>query len=304
MSNHYDTLKVSRNASKEDIKRSYKRLALEFHPDVNPGSNQLVTINEAYSILINDEKRAQYDYGLELLKLKNDNNCGFKEAVKSVEISIKESIFGCQYAVFIGDIERSVCNNCNGKRSKHDRKMPCNSCLGTGKQTILNHNLVNSWIECELCHGFGDIPLSPCARCNGSGLTNSDRYITVNIPPGIPDRQHLSFNIGQSNLIIEVRIAADANLKRIGLDLHLDIDLNLVELLKGGVKRIANIYGDETNVDIPVGMTIGRTILKVRGFGIRYKQNQGDLYLNPRVKLPTQLTPEIELLLEKLKGLV
>ncbi len=216
---YYKILGVSRDASEEEIKKSYRRTAMQYHPDRNPGDKEaeekFKIASEAYEVLRDPEKRQIYDrYGIE--GLKGTGFAGFRgfEDIFSAFGDIFEDFFGfgttsrhrvrarpgadLRYDLKISfhdaafgkesDIEipkNVVCEICNGSGAKPGTSPThCPSCRGTG-QVTRSQGFFTISTTCGQCHGAGKIVQNPCKECQGSGRVIRNRKIHIKIPPGV-----------------------------------------------------------------------------------------------------------------------
>ncbi len=235
MKDYYEILGVSKNATKDEIKRAYRKLAMKYHPDRNkdPGAaEKFKEISEAYAVLSDDEKRKQYDTfgqaGFEQMYSQED-------LFRNADFSVFEDLFGSQdpfgFFNFFGsrrtrarrgaDIETTInlklediirplekevvyyrtkkCSVCNGKGGSGERT--CSSCSGSGhvrkrrKAGFLSLFTVDT---CSVCRGKGVIYSNICSSCGGSGEISTKEHIKVKIPAGIEDGMHIRIaNMGE-----------------------------------------------------------------------------------------------------------
>lgn len=226
---YYELLGVERTAGDEDIKRSFRRLARQYHPDANPGQpeaeERFKAINEAYEVLSDPEKRARYDRfghagvggpggggpagagpfgGIE--DLFEAFFGGFGRDVRSrtgpergpdlgvaVEVELGEVARGTERQVDLDRIES--CHICGGNGVRPGtRPERCRHCGGTGQITAAQSTIfgrVMTSRSCDVCHGQGYIVTDPCRECDGRGLVRRQRRVSVKIPAGIPDQTRL-----------------------------------------------------------------------------------------------------------------
>lgn len=220
---YYNILGVSKRASKEEIKKAFRKLAHKYHPDKKDGDEiKFKEVNEAYGILSDDKKRAEFDaYG----KIFNDGGStgfggfegfaggtgfnaqefnfgdifseffgGARQRVKrgrdisiDIAISFKESVFGTERKVLL--TKTSKCSTCGGSGSKeHSEFKTCNICNGKGKIHETKSSLIGTFTSvgsCDTCRGTGSIPKDKCGACKGFGVLKKEEEIAISIPPGI-----------------------------------------------------------------------------------------------------------------------
>ncbi len=227
--NYYDILGVAKNASDSEIKRAYRRLAQKHHPDRNKGhpeaEKKFKEINNAYEILSDPKKRAQYNQFGENPPGFGQGQGGYqtaydfssfggfsdifetffgqgqrrssgrkrKEASRgndiesNLQISFEEAIFGCEKTLEITKPE--TCGNCQGKGHEPGTKIiPCPDCQGTGEIRTIKNTILGQIATnqtCDKCYGEGRIPERKCSVCQGSSQIRKTETIKVKIPGGI-----------------------------------------------------------------------------------------------------------------------
>ncbi len=216
---YYKILEVSRDATEDQIKKSYRKIAMQFHPDRNPGNKdaeeKFKIASEAYEVLRDPEKREIYDrYGIE--GLKGTGFTGFRgfEDIFSAFGDIFEDFFGfggtgrrrsrvrqgadLRYDLKISfhnaafgteteiEIPKSVaCEACNGTGAKPGTyPSHCPNCKGTG-QVTRSQGFFTISTTCSQCRGEGSIISHPCKECRGHGKVRTTRKIQIKIPPGV-----------------------------------------------------------------------------------------------------------------------
>ena len=218
MTTYYEILEVSREAILEEIRTAYRRLAIKYHPDKNPGDKEaedrFKQISEAYQVLADAEKRQLYDLygdaGLAGLELGGFN--GFEDIFSSfgevfedffsfgrsrdrqdqpqpgadlrqpVVLSLEEAARGLDTSL---NVERRVsCPRCQGEGAEPGcPRQTCPSCQGQG-QVSQSKGLLKVFNTCPDCQGAGAIITSPCSACQGAGVINEKKQMQVRIPPG------------------------------------------------------------------------------------------------------------------------
>ncbi len=217
MKDYYSILGVSRDASQEEIKKAFRRLARQYHPDLNPGNREaeekFKEINEAYSCLGDPQKRANYDrfgnaegpmgngFGFETHTTFTDlfedifegffGNFGFKKNRPTrgadlrydLTITLEEAAFGTEKEIKFPRWQE--CTNCNGSGVKPgSAPFTCSSCGGSG-YIRYNQGFFSVSKTCNKCGGTGKIIKDPCSECSGMGKIRVEQSLTIKIPPGV-----------------------------------------------------------------------------------------------------------------------
>jgi molecular chaperone DnaJ len=220
---YYEILGLSRNASSEEIKAAFRKLARQYHPDVSQEANaeeRFKEINEAYAVLSDQEKRAAYDRfghaGVQNMGGVPDFTVDFGDIFEeffgsfggfgrstsrrarnaprrgsdlqyNVDLSFEESIFGVEKEIEITRDE--VCETCGGKGAEPGTNpVRCSTCNGSGEVRQVRQTLLGSMVQvstCPVCNGRGETISTPCHSCSGRGLVRRTRKKVVSIPAGV-----------------------------------------------------------------------------------------------------------------------
>ncbi len=217
---YYEVLEVSRTCSEAELKTAFRKLAMKWHPDRNPGDkdceHKFKEINEAYEILKDGDRRAAYDrFGHAAFEQGGGGQHGFGNDFASAFADIFEGVFGMGPRGRSGGRERGAdlrfnmeialeeayhgktaevrlptsvtCEACSGSGAKAGtRPKTCATCNGQGK---VRHAQGFFTLErtCPACHGRGQVIEDPCRTCAGSGRVTRERMLSVNIPAGVED---------------------------------------------------------------------------------------------------------------------
>lgn len=336
---HYSALGLSREASTDDIKRAYRKLARELHPDVNPdpkSQERFKEITHAYEILSDSDKRRSYDMG---------GDGGFaggfgfgdimdaffggggtrgprarvrrgQDALIRIDLTLEEAAFGVEREL---TVETAVtCDRCTGTGcAPGSSPTTCELCRGRGEVQQVTRSILGQMMTsrpCANCQGFGTTIKEPCGECAGDGRVRSRSQLSINIPAGIDDGNRIQLSgkgeVGpgggpNGDLYVEVHIASHDTLVRDGDDLHLPLVISMVDAALGRTVDVESLDG-LLQVTIAQGTQSGTTI-PIRGKGVTRLRGsgRGDLFVHVEVVIPTKLSEqEAELLrsFAKLRG--
>ena len=233
---YYEILEVSQNADKSTIKKAYRKLAKQYHPDKNPGDKEaehkFKLCNEAYQCLSDDQQRSTYDrYGKEGLQGMGGgrrSSGGFDDLGSMFEdmfngfgggqsrrrqnpadmekypldmnvdmyISFDEAIFGCEKEVEFS--YKTSCKDCKGTGAKGGKLSTCKQCKGQG-QVYMKQGFMTFSQTCPVCQGTGSAVSDACKSCNGAGYDEVRETVTVKIPKGIDSGNRLRVS-GKGNI--------------------------------------------------------------------------------------------------------
>lgn len=216
---YYDVLGVERQASKDELKRAYRRLARKYHPDVNrdqEADEKFKEINEAYEVLSNETSRAAYDRfghaGVQggggfgdfsgfggVADIFEEFFGGFggrrrrggprrgADLQHDLTISFEDAVFGAEIDI---DVRRpEVCPHCHGTGAEVGTEpVRCDNCNGTGEVRHMRQSFLGSFVNlttCPVCNGSGETFPTPCSVCNGQKQVIQTRTLNVKVPPGV-----------------------------------------------------------------------------------------------------------------------
>lgn len=250
---YYSILGVDKSASADDIKSAYRRLAKKYHPDLNKteeAAAKFKEINEAYEVLGDDKKRANYDqFGTADGPQFGGGNGDFSEFFRggagggfsdmfsdifsafgggkgervqergediniSINLSFEEAVFGCEKQIIINKIDK--CPDCHGTGAKNGTEYTvCPDCHGTGRIQVRQNTIFGTTIRemgCQKCNATGRIIKEKCPNCNGKSYVKTNKTINLKVPAGIDNGQTLRLR-GEGNSPVREGISGDLNVK-------------------------------------------------------------------------------------------
>ncbi len=319
---YYEILGVKRDASEQEIKQAYRRLARKHHPDVNPGDKSAETkfkeINQAYEVLADKEKRKKYDrYGDQ-----------WQYAEQFAQADRQQTPFrdfsragGAAGFDFGGDDLGSLFDELLGKTRGYTR----HTGPGRGRDmeaavevtleeafhgTIRVLNLQTEE-PCSACQGSGYIRNVPCSTCRGFGAVPRVKRLEVRIPPGVNNRSRVRIagkgqpgvNGASGDLYLVVSVRPHRLFERRGDDLRVEVPVPLTVAMLGGEVQVPTPKG-KLALKIPPETQNERTF-RLTGQGMPHLGNssRGDLLVKATVRLPEKLSPQEKELFQRLSEL-
>lgn len=339
---YYEILNVSRTASEGEIRQAYRKLAMKYHPDRNPGDAEAEAkfkeAAEAYEVLRDPEKRSRYDsfghagvggagqgFGNaeDIFSHFSDifgDLFGFSTAGGpraeaghdlryNLDVTFMQAARGAEITLKIP--KRVTCPDCDGlgAASKSDIKT-CKTCRGSG-QLRRGQGFFQLMTPCPACGGSGKTIAKACPRCKGDGAVRDTREISLKIPPGVDNGTRLrvrgegepgSRGGPAGDLYVDLSVDPDPRWRREGANLVVNQDISFVQAALGHRVEIPGLDGPIT-LEIPRGVQSGQ-ILRVPGEGMPLlgREKRGDLLTQIKVLTPTDLTERQEELLREFES--
>jgi molecular chaperone DnaJ len=324
---YYEILGVAKDASAESIKKAYRKLAMQYHPDRNQGNaeaeEKFKEAAEAYEVLSDLQKRRIYDaYGKEGLKNSGYSGPGSSEDIFSHINDLFGDLFGfgggrgrrrdpnspVQGEDLRYDIRISFMEAVHGVSRQVDitKKETCWTCEGSGARP--GHKPQT----CPHCHGAGQVISDPCHDCHGEGLVNRSKKVNIRIPAGVDtgSRMRLSGE-GEGgrrggpsgDLYVVIHVDDHEYFQRDGQTIFLRLPVSMVKASLGCEADVPTIHGT-TKLKIPAGTQSGQRFT-LRGEGVASLRGgaQGDMIVEAQVQTPTKLSKEQKELLRQFEAL-
>ena len=337
MADHYEVLGVARDASTDEIKKAYRRLARELHPDVNPGaeaSERFKSVTHAYDVLSDAKQRQKYDLGGQGGGFDGGGFGNFgdifetffggggtsrgprsrrergQDALIRVELELDEIIFGTHREIEVDTAV--VCETCNGSCCQPGTvPVTCDICHGTGSiqravRSLLGNVMTSS--PCGSCRGYGTIIATPCVTCQGQGRVRARRTVPVDIPAGVDTGLRLQMpGSGEAgpaggpngDLYLEMKVRHHDVFSRDGDDLLATLEVPMTDAILGTTATVKALDGD-IEVELRPGVQSAEIVtVKDRGVTRLRGNGRGDLRIGVQVVTPTRLDHKERELIEQ-----
>jgi len=327
---YYEVLGVKRDASADEIKKAYRKLAMKHHPDRNPddkaAEEKFKEAKAAYEILTDADKRAAYDqYGFAGVDASAAGGAegfgGFADAFSDIfgdifggargrsnvyrgadlrydlEITLEDAARGTQTRIRIPTME--PCEACHGSGArKGTEPKTCPTCGGAG-QVRIQQGFFSIQQTCPRCHGSGRFIADPCPTCRGAGRVKQHKTLSVNIPAGIDDGDRIRLagegehGVGggpPGDLYVQLHTKAHPVFQRDHDALHCEMPISFTAAALGGEIEIPTLDG-AARIRVPAETQSGK-VFRLRGKGIRGVRSHvaGDLHCHVVVETPVDLT--------------
>jgi molecular chaperone DnaJ len=321
---YYNILGVKRNASAQEIKQAYRRLARKHHPDVNPSDksaeSKFKEVNEAYEVLSNKENRKKYDkYGdqwqyADQFEQARQQQTPFRDFSRSGGTTSfyfgEDDLGGLFDELFRGTGTRTYTRRAQPRRGR-DIQSPVEVTLEEAYHGTKRTLSLQTEEPCPTCQGSGLIQNVPCATCQGLGIVPRIKRLEVKIPPGVKNGSRVriagkgqaGYGGASGNLYLVISVKSHRLFERRGDDLHVEVPVPLTVAMLGGEVQVPTLKG-KLALKIPAETQNGRSF-RLKGQGMPHLDNssRGDILAKLNIVLPNQLSPEEKELFRQLSEL-
>jgi molecular chaperone DnaJ len=327
---YYKILGVKENATQDEIKKAYRQLSKQYHPDVNPeGAETFKSIAEAYDVIGDEKKRQEYNFKRQnpfggfgnvdgdlgdIMDLFNRGYNPFSnrrrqrapDKVIILNLTPQESLLGVSKT--LNYQRKSMCTTCNGQGGDRTH---CNTCAGRGviqQQFNLGGTVHIQNSTCPSCQGGGAILVNRCFTCSGHGTTPNLHTITVDIPKSVDDGDFLRVpnsgdftpNLGIGDLVVQVKMINDGTYQKIGANLHFNLKIAPEDIF---VKKDITLDHPEGQVIVKFPPKLNTaTPIRLKNKGYYTNEGRGDFIV--KFDVDTNLTKLSEDILEKIENIL
>ena len=339
---YYEVLGASRTASRAEIKKAYRKVAMKYHPDRNQGDAdaeaKFKEVQEAYSILKDEQKRAAYDqfghagvdpsagmgggqgaggfgdvFGDMFGDIFGGGQGGRRQARGAdlrirVELTLEEAVEGVEKTIRVPRMR--ACGTCDGSGAKPGTQpSSCGTCGGQG-QVRMQQGFFSVQQTCPQCRGTGKQISDPCTDCSGQGQKREEKALKVKIPAGVDEGDQVRLGgegegggsgVIPGDLYVQAHLRKHEIFERDGDDLNCEVPVSYVTMSLGGELEVPTLTG-RASIKIPAGTQSNR-VFRLRSKGVKNVRSShvGDLYIKVLTETPVSLTGEQKKLLEKFR---
>jgi molecular chaperone DnaJ len=320
---YYEVLGLNKNATADEIKKSYRKLAKEHHPDKGGDENLFKEISEAYDVLSDDNKKTKYDqfghigdnrgnhddmfngfndmFGQFFRQRQNRERVG-QNMTLTIKLTLEEIFEGVKKKYNYS--REALCSDCSGHGGSDPQE--CASCKGSGqiKQvTRTPFGFMENISDCHVCSGTGTTFKNQCNTCSGSGLTKKQELVEVEVPSGVQEgmafvmsgKGHGIKSGREGDLIIRISEIPHKTFTRNGSELRLNLKLQYHQLVLGDKVDVNTIEGGLIRIPVSEYSKVGQNLrIPFKGLRELNTDKRGDLIVTLDIDIPTELDDDVK----------
>lgn len=308
MKDYYEILGVTKESSEDEIKKAYRKLAFEYHPDKTKGDKKkeekFKQITEAYETLKDEQKRKNYDnrdnqsvfdgfggFGFNINDFFKSKNNNFYES--TINLTLEDIYFEKEIERII--IENEKCNYCHGIGYESDKYDFCETCDGNG---VIENKIGGFFVTqtaCDRCNGHGKIFKNKCVKCNGARFLMNEKKIKIKIPNFISNGDKLKMN----NYLLTVHIEKHEKYELENKNLIYTETIPFTFAMLGGKIEVPTIDGKIISIDINDTITED-TVLRIKNKGMKtINKDYGDMFIKFNIEYPKKISEKQKKILKE-----
>ena len=323
---YYEVLGLKKGATADEIKKAYRKLAKEHHPDKGGSEDKFKEVSEAYDTLSDSEKKSNYDRFGSSKGGPQANPFGRNPFSGGFHARPTPAPVGADMSLLVKLTLEEIFTGTK-KTYKYTRKAKCNSCNGHGGEDVIDCGVCNGSghvvtvyntpvghiqqvTTCTACGGSGNSYTKECKPCSGYGLIDNEETVEVDIPSGV--LEGMTFIMSGKGHGIKHGVEGDLHIKiheiphktytRSGSDLKLNLKLSYPQLVLGDKVDIETIEGTKIRVTIPEYSDVGSNLrIPFKGIKTYGKDGRGDILITLNVEIPKILDGETKEIIIDLK---
>jgi len=324
---YYEILGLKKDATSNEIKKAYRKLAKEHHPDKGGSEDKFKEISEAYDTLSDSDKKTNYDrFGHSKGGRQGNPFGGFRNPFSSGFNREKQPRFGNNMSLLVKLTLEEIFTGTK-KTYKYTRKVKCGTCKGHGGEDVVDCGVcggsghvvhvfntpmgqIQQVTQCDACDGLGTTYTRQCKTCNGHGLVDVTENIEVDIPSGVIEgmtfvmegKGHGIKGGSEGDLHIKVHEIQHKTYTRSGSDLKMILKLSYPQLILGDKVDIETIDGSKIRISIPEHSDVGNNLrIPYKGIKTYGKDGRGDIMITLGVDIPKNIDDDTKSLIIDLK---